>query len=285
MINFRRFKSYLIIENGVGDRCANSYLNAVRRFYEYTRLFEPEKDDIINYMMMFHEKGYSYSHTVNTMLALEHYMRFVGKDMRMQRPRKPKTRVEYWLSEQEVARMFVFCKNIREATIIALLSYTGIRNNELCGLKVENINFESQTVFIKAGKGLKDGVVCIAPAGLAIIKQYFKEYPRKPEETLLYSIEGYRKYQKMRTGAIRKHVKIIAKRAGIKKRTYPHLFRHSLGMNMLLRGCDIYSVKEQLRHEYLSTTEIYIKSSPQIMRNNYQIFVPAYQWGTPMFLR
>lgn len=46
----------------------------------------------------------------------------------------------------------------------------------------------------------------------------------------------------------------------------------SNAMNMLLRGCDLYSVKEQMRHEFISTTEIYIKSNPQTLRNNYQIF-------------
>jgi len=279
MFNYRRFKSYLVIEVGIGDKCANSYLDALRRFYEATRIWEPEKDDIINYMMMFHQKDYSYSHTVNTMLALEHFMRFIGRDMRMQRPRKPKTKIEYWLSEQEIARLFVYCKNIREKTIIALLAYTGIRNLELCNLKVRNIDFENQTVFVKAGKGLKDGVVCIAPPALNIITKYLREYPRDYEQTLLFSIEGYRIGQKMRPSAIRKHVRVIAKRTGINKRTYPHLFRHSLGMNMLLKGCDIYSVKEQLRHTFLSTTEIYIASNPQIMRNNYQVFVPNYFLG------
>ena len=279
MLDYKRFKSYLVIECGIGGKCADSYLSALRRFCAVTHIGKPKKDDIINYMMVFHEKEYSYSHTVNTMLALEHFMRFIGREMRMQRPRKPKTRIEYWLSEQEIARLFVYCKNIREKTMIALLAYTGIRNLELCNLKVRNIDFERQTVFIKAGKGLKDGVVCIAPLALNIIIKYLKKYQRGYDDTLLFSIEGNRIGQKMRTSAIRKHVRVIAKRTGINKRTYPHLFRHSLGMNMLLKGCDIYSVKEQLRHTFLSTTEIYIASNPQIMKNNYQVFVPNYYWG------
>jgi len=99
------------------------------------------------------------------------------------------------------------------------------------------------------------------------------------EKPIVRTFEGSRTGLKMRTSAIRKHVRVITKRTGIIKRTYPHLFRHSLGMNMLLKGCDIYSVKEQLRHTFLSTTEIYIASNPQIMKNNYQVFVPNYYWG------
>ena len=283
MINWKRFRSYLIVEKGIGDITANGYLGSLRRFYEATKIFQPDREDVVEYLMGYHERGYSYSYIVNTTLALEHYLGFLGKEVRFERPRKPKLRVEDWLTEQEIARMFVFCWNVREAAILAMLSYTGIRNNELCELLVKNVNFEAQAVFIKAGKGLKDGVVCIAPVALNILMEYLKQYPRKPEETLLFSITGTRAGEKMRTCAIRKHVKKIARRAGIERRIWPHLFRHSLAMNMLLRGCDLYSVKEQMRHEFISTTEIYIKSNPQILRNNYPIFVPQYVWGQPNF--
>lgn len=283
MINYKRFRSYLIVERGIGDLTARAYMDTIRRFYEATGLFEPDKDDVINYLMEYHEKGYSYSYIVNTTLALEQYLDFIGKNIRFERPRKPKVRVEDWLTEQEIARMFVFCRNIREQALLCVLAFTGIRNLEACNLLVRNINFESQTVFIKAGKGLKDGVVCIAPIALNVIMEYLKTYPRKSDETLFYSITGARENKKLRQSAIRKHVKTIAKRAGLNRRIWPHLFRHSLAMNMLLRGADLYSVKEELRHEFISTTEIYVKSNPAILRNNYPIFVPQYIWGMPIF--
>lgn len=278
-IKYSRFKSFLVVERGIMPDTANDYLATIRRFHESTGIAQPVKDDVVNYIMEFHEKGYSYSHIVNTTLALERYTEFLGNPFRLDRPRKPRTKVEDWLTEQEIARIFVSCKSIREQCIIALLAYTGIRNKELCNLKVRDVNFESQTVFIKAGKGLKDGTVCIAPVALDIVYEYLKAYDRQPNETILFSITGSRKGEKMRTGAIRKHVKKLAKRAGIERRVYPHLFRHSLAMNLLLKGADVYTVKEQLRHEFISTTERYLKSSPDILGNNYPIFVPQYVWG------
>lgn len=283
MPNYIRFRSYLIVELGITPRSADSYVADIKRFYNATSIEIPTRDDAVSYLMTFYEKGLSYSHTVNNILSLEHYFKFNGKNEKFERPKKPKTRVEDWLTEQEMARLFCFCKNIREQTIIAMLAYTGIRNFELCDLLVKNINFESQTIFIKAGKGLKDGVVCVAPNALSIIANYLKEYPRSSDQTLLFSVTGKRTDEKMRTCAIRKHIKVIVKRAGINRRIYPHLFRHSLAMNLLLRGADLYTVKEQLRHEFISTTEIYIKSNPQILRNNYPIFVPQYVWGVPTF--
>lgn len=281
MIRWKRFKSYLVVERGLTNLTANSYLGALRRFYEATKLAMPTKDDLVEYLMEnFFEKGMSYTHTTNTMRALEAYEDFIGNKVRFDRPRKPNRRIEDWLTEQEIARMFVFTEDVREQTILALLAYTGIRTGELCSLKVKNINFEDQTVFIKAGKGLKDGRVCIAPIALNILMEYLREHPREPNQTLLFSIIGPREGEKMRTGAIRKHVKKVARRAGLTRRVYPYLFRHSLATNLLLNGADVYSVKEQMRHVFISTTEIYIKSNPQILKNNYQIFVPRYIWGS-----
>ena len=290
MQDLKKFRAHLIVRKGIGDICADSYVNSIKRFFKATSLDEPGEDDIIDYLMEYHERGMSYSYVVNTMLGLEHYMEFLGKPIKLSRPRKPKRIIEDWLTEQEIARLFVYCKNTREKIIIALLAFTGIRNLELCRLRVKDIDFQAQTVFIKGGKGLKDGIVCIAPPSASIVAQYLKEYRRHPDQTLLFSIEGSRIGRPMLPGAIRKHVKTIAKRAGLEKRIYPHEFRNSLAMNMLLRGCDIYSIKEQLRHTFLSTTEIYIRSNPQIMRNNYQVFAPNYIWGnfdfmaTPQFV-
>lgn len=279
MSDILRFKSHLVVEKGIMVRTAEDYCQTIKRFIRQTNISNPSKDQVIDYLMDYHSKGYSYSYITNTTLALEHYLGFLGIQHKFDRPRKPKIAVEDWLTEQEIARMFVFCRNIREQTMLALLAYTGIRNLELCNLLVKNINFQSKTIFIKAGKGLKDGSVCISPIALDIINQYLDEYPRDSNETLLYSITGQREGMMMRQGAVRKHIKTIAKRSGIDRRVWVHLFRHSLAMNMLIKGCDIYSVKSQLRHEFLSTTEIYIKSNPQILRNNYEVFVPQYVWS------
>lgn len=75
---------------------------------------------------------------------------------------------------------------------------------------------------------------------------------------------------------IRKMVKVIAKRAKIEKRCYPHLFRHSLTANMLLRGADIISLKNQLRHSWLETTLHYANSIVFVKKNLYQKFAPSY---------
>jgi integrase/recombinase XerD len=278
MIDYVRFTSHLIVERGIGSICTASYSGAVKRFVKATGIEKPTKDDVINYLMGFYTANKSYSHITNTTLALERYMEFIGTPIQLGRPHKPKRIVVGTLTETEIARMFSLCRNIRERALLGMLAYTGIRNLELCNLPVKDIDFQNNTVFIKGGKGQKDGIVCISSDCLAVITEYLKEYPRQNEETLFFTIARNKKHDKLNTATVRKFIKQIAKRAGIQKRVWPHLFRHSLAMNMLMKGCDIYSIREQLRHSYISTTFIYIHSNPKIMQNKYQVFCPSYMW-------
>lgn len=282
MVDYERFKSYLIVEKGIGNICSDSYSQAIKRFIKNTAIETPTKDDAIKYIMGFYSENKSYSHIVNTCLALERYTDFLGKPIKLGRPKKPKKIITGTLTETEMARMFAFCKNIREKTLLGVLAYTATRNLELCRLLVKDIDFRSNTVFIRGGKGHKDGLVFVSPACLDIIKEYIQHYRRKEEQTLFFSVAPNRKDDLLRTDAVRKTIKKIAKRAGIQRRIWPHLFRHSLAMNMLAKGCDIYSIREQLRHSYIDTTLIYVHSSPQVMQNRYQIFCPNYMWEATM---
>ncbi len=278
MVDYVRLHAYFIVEKGIGSICAASYLGAVKRFVKATGIEKPTKDDLINYLVAFYTSNKSYSHITNTVLALERYCEYLGTPVRLGRPRKPKQIVANTLTETEIARLFAVCRNIREKALLGVLAYTGIRNLELCNLPVKHIDFENKTVFIKGGKGQKDGMVCISEACLAVIKEYLAQYPRKDNETLFCNIARNKTNDKLSTNTVRKFVKTIARRSGIQKRIWPHVFRHSLAMNMLMKGCDIYSIREQLRHSYISTTFIYIHSNPKIMQNKYQVFCPSYLW-------
>ena len=80
----------------------------------------------------------------------------------------------------------------------------------------------------------------------------------------------------MQTQDIRKLVKAMAKRAGITKRVFPHLFRHSLATNLLGRGSGILAIKEQLGHMHIETTMRYLHSIPGRLQEEYQMHCPVY---------
>jgi site-specific recombinase XerD len=68
----------------------------------------------------------------------------------------------------------------------------------------------------------------------------------------------------------------VAKRSQFKKRVFPQLMRHSLAVNMLMRGAGIYTIREQLRHAFVETTLGYVNAILYTPKGEYEKFVPSY---------
>jgi integrase/recombinase XerD len=69
---------------------------------------------------------------------------------------------------------------------------------------------------------------------------------------------------------------VLARRAQLEKRVFPHLLRHSLATNLLNRGASLIMIKEQLGHAFIESTMIYVTSMPFRARSEYDFFKPAY---------
>lgn len=263
---------FLVVRGGLMPVTVKGYVACVKRI---TRVIgeNPDTYTVEKYVNDLYTSDYSYHHKINTVLALERYLEFLGRPTRFGRQRKPKPIIKDTLTEAEVTKLIFNSKNNREKAIISVLAYSGIRNLEICNLKLKDVLINQNALRIIKGKFAKDGLCEMTPECSAIIMQYLQEYPRGPEDYLFTTLV---KGQRMQTGDIRKWVKVIAKRAKIEKRVYPHLLRHSLTANMLLRGADIISLKNQLRHSWLETTLHYANSIVFVEKNLYQKFAPSY---------
>ena len=224
-----------------------------------------------SWMLNMQKKKYSASHINNTANILERYIKFKGKKIKLIRVKKPKPSIKDTLTEGEVARILAAAKNNREKAMIAILAYSGVRANELCNLKVQDIDLDNGILKVIDGKGGKDGVCYISRECCKMINEYLKEYETNPH--LFKTLQRKARYT---TWALRKMVKKVAKKAGISKRVYPHLFRHSLASNLIKKGANIITVQNQLRHEKIDTTMVYIRSFPERIKDEYQYFVPNY---------
>ena len=268
----KEFEMFLVVRSGLMPVTVKGYVGAVRRI---TRVIggDPDAYTVEKYVNDLYTSDYSYHHKINTVLALEKYLEFIGRPTRFGRQRKPKPIIKDTLTEAEVTKLIFNSKNNREKAIISLLAYSGIRNLEICNLKVKDVLLTQNALRIIKGKFAKDGICEMTPECSQVIIDYLREHPRGPDDYLFTTLV---KNHQMATGDIRKWVKVIAKRAKITKRVYPHLLRHSLTANMLLRGADIISLKNQLRHSWLETTLHYANSIVFVEKNLYQKFAPSY---------
>lgn len=268
-----QFEKFLLVRKGIGMVTLKGYNDSVRRLTRALKTQEPSHEQITDYIVAMHEKRYSYSHIVNTSLAIEWYMQFTGNPIKLGRPKKPKHIIKDTLTEAEITMLISVTKNTRERAIITLLAYSGIRNKELCELRVCDVNLGENMLRVLEGKGKKDRLINISGECSRIVINYLNEYQRRPDDYLFTTLRENKRYG---TSDLRKLVKVLKNRAKINKRIYPHLLRHSLATNLLKRGANIYLIKEQLGHTFIETTEVYLRSFPIDIKHQYQMYVPSY---------
>jgi len=265
------FEKFLYIHKGLQPVTVNGHLKTIERITR--NLGEIDKESADNFILSLYQSKYSWSYKVSQAKALEYWFEFNGESIRYARQRKPKPIIKTTLSEAEITRLLFCCKNIREKAIIAVLAYSGLRPKELSNLKYGDIDFGSNEIRVIQGKGCKDGVIYVSASCIRILLEYIQSFPKQPDDLMFKTFDGLRPFK---TSCQNKLVSVLAKRAHINKRVYPYLLRHSLATSMFNRGADILTVKSQLRHAWLETTELYIHSLGYSPKNKYEQFVPSY---------
>lgn len=178
-------------------------------------------------------------------------------------PKRPE-RLPVVLSEEEVARLIESAITSYHRVILMTLYGTGLRREELCRLKVSDIDSQRMVVHVRQGKGNKDRDVTLSPRLLEVLRAYWKW--RKPKTYLFPSLYRKRPEQPIDSKTVWHAVREAARRAGIKKKVSPHLLRHSWATHLLERGTDLKTIQVLLGHVDLEATTIYLHLSQRHMQ-------------------
>lgn len=147
----------------------------------------------------------------------------------------------------------------RDRVMMEILYGTGIRCGELRNLKVSQLDLEQGFAFIEQGKGRKDRVVPLGKGLCKMLNFYLKEIRPKllicgEHEALIPSTQRKSSLSETR---IQRYLQKYALKAGIQKRVFPHLFRHTCATHMTGNGAPIRCVQELLGHANVNSTQIY----------------------------
>lgn len=271
--NIENFYNSLYTKYGFCQITVEGYKRTLNKVLRDLGTQKPTIKQIEEYIANMYKKQYSYSHLRNTIIIVERYSNFLKRPIKLARPRKPQSIIKEILSEAEVIRILAATNNIRERAILSILAYTGIRNKELCSLKVKDVDFDNSIIKVFGGKFNKDRIVNIQRDGIKIIREYIEKYKRIITDWLFVTLVKGVQY----TGwALRKLVKVVSNRAKIKKRVYPHLFRHTIASILVQKGANLMTIMSLLGHKNYATTLIYAQFSPQRVTQEYNFYCPVF---------
>lgn len=161
------------------------------------------------------------------------------------------------LTKEEVKQIINKAPNLRTKLLIEFMYSSGLRVSECASLRWNDIDINEKVGLLKKGKGKKDRLFIISDK---LIKD-LKKWPQKGE--FIFQT----KEEPISTRTIQRSVKTAAKLAGIKKKVYCHLLRHSFATHLLESGVDIRIIQELLAHSNLQTTQFYTNISRKTIKS------------------
>ena len=182
------------------------------------------------------------------------------------------------LSVQEIKKIFKQSENsdnellgLRDRCIIELLYSCGLRVSELCELKVNNIQFDSNVIRF-FGKGNKERIIPLT----FYAKEWLEKYLYQSRQILSNRKLSDQKYvflsnngKRLTRAAIWQSIKKYVGSAGITKTVSPHTFRHSFATHLVDGGANLVEIQKLLGHSDISTTEIYVHLSKDFIDSEY----------------
>ena len=174
-------------------------------------------------------------------------------------PKNPRT-LPTVLSQGEVAKLIESASNLMHRAILMTLYATGMRREELCRLKVSDIDKERMVIHIRQGKGQRDRDVDLSESLLETLREYWRWM--KPKTYLFPgTIKGWRADVPITGKVVWAACREAAERSGIPKRIYPHLIRHCYATHWLEAGGDLLVLQKLLGHAKLEDTVKYLHLS------------------------
>lgn len=277
-----------------------SYIHWIKRFILHqgkrhpSELAEPEVADFLSWLAATRRCSPATQNQALCALVFlyRHVLERPLNDINNIRFAKRQTRIPVVLDTQEVTSILAALRHPHQL-IVSLLYGSGLRVSEALSLRIQDIDFASQCLNIRFGKGKKDRVVTLSKTiaapllnqiekslelhtldlalgyGAAPLPQALRRklgnsvkrpgwqyvFPSTSRCAIPDTGEVVRFHQHPDT--VRKAISNACRQQDILKRVTCHTFRHSFATHLLQSGADIRTVQDQLGHADVKTTEIY----------------------------
>jgi len=270
-----RYVSYLEAEKNASPYTVRNYSTYLLEFFNFIRekgvssLEEVDRHTLRDYLFRLTEKGLNKRSLALKLSAIRSFYRYLMREEilssnPLEGVSSPKLdkRLPSFLSIEEVIRLLdapdlATPQGLRDRALMELIYASGLRVSEVTGLNLEQVDFDSREIRVW-GKGSKERVVLMGKPAVNALTSYLNEgrvklLGEKKSGALFITQKGERLIERR----VQKIIEEYAKRAGIGKRVFPHMLRHTFATHLLDGGADLRVVQELLGHSSLSSTQIY----------------------------
>ena len=265
---------------GYSTNTISSYKKDLQQFNVYSKgKFDLDYNDIRSYLQFLHNKKYTNKSIARHISSLKSFYKYLNKNeiikenpcLLISNPKIEKKLPNY-INYNDLEILFTIPdKNdvlgLRNLLILELLYSTGIRVSELVNIKLSDIDFNNNRIYI-LGKGNKERYVLYGKICNDLLNEYLlnsRSKLNKNSEFLLLNKFG----NKITDRAIRMIIDDIVKKSSLKLNISPHTLRHTFATHLLNEGADLKIVQELLGHENIATTGIYTHVSNEHLRKVY----------------
>jgi integrase/recombinase XerD len=264
------FLNFIQFEKGLAGNTIKAYKSDLEIFDKFLQKHEisvPDEDSLLDFIFELKNSKHAVLSIARSLVAVKIFYKYLVRTGCMKKSPfedmdsfKTNKTIPEVLTNEDISRLLSAPdmskkEGIRDKAILELLYSAGLRVSELAGLELTDINLDEK-VLRCFGKGSKERLVPIGEYVVETLAEYIdirKTFLKDFSPHLFVTRLGKRFTRE----GIWKVVKNHAKKAGIEKDVYPHIFRHSFATHLLAGGADLRSVQEMLGHADISTTQIY----------------------------
>ena len=244
-----------LVVRGMAVRTRESYLGAVAGLAKYYGRSPDQvtEQEVQRYLLhLIEERKLAWSSCNIAAQGLKFFYRVTLKRPEAQfgipTARQPQ-KLPQILAREEVARLIERTAHPKHRAILMTTYGAGLRLNELCHLKIGDIDSARMTIRVEQGKGAKDRYTLLSPRLLAELRRYWIAY--RPKVWLFASNDGE---HPIGDATVQKIFYAAKKRAAIVKQCGIHGLRHAFATHLLEAGVDVHTIQRLMGHGHISST-------------------------------
>jgi integrase/recombinase XerC len=285
------FLRHLGLEKNASEHTVKSYredlTQALGFFRERLQSASPQPGQVSPrvvraYLAWLHDEGYARTTIARRLAALRSWFRFLCRQGVVETnpadgvrgPRQDK-KLPHFLSKADTKQLLDAPADdgplgLRDHAILRTLYSGGLREAELCGLNVDDLDLGEGVLTVR-GKGKRERLAFLGDAARSALNDWLPardallKHLGRSGDAVFLNKNGTR----LTTRSVRRLLAKYRGLAGLDPRTTPHTLRHTFATHLLDAGADVRGVQELLGHKNLTTTQIYTHVSTQRLQDSY----------------